>query len=240
MHHLWQQVFLCESCYIEPYSWLSQWINLLFLYVVMHAVRFICLGGLWPLVNMFARGSYAHDVNELGVMWFSGLRGAVGLSLALEVGAYTPSVSNPVTSVAEQQQILFYVCGGTALTLIINASLIKPLIQWAVPTKMRSEAREHYYKILEHIKDDGIRQTQMLACASHGAFYRADWWEVRRITFLHSASRWEAVVAHVEQERKKKHAKSNWQKAKHAMQSRSASGFTNSHKVCNNICRPCA
>ena len=128
--------------------------------------------------------------------------------------AHPPPQPLQCADASRMVQILFYVCGATAMTLIINASLIKPLIQFMVPTKPRKEAKDHYFKVLNSIKTDGLRQTEKLAYDSHGAFSRADWWEVRRITFLHSTKKWEEVVAHLEKESKIKHAKANWKKAK--------------------------
>jgi NhaP-type Na+/H+ or K+/H+ antiporter len=177
----------------------SDWGYLALLYLVMHVVRLICLGACWPLVNKISSGKFRHDSREFAVLWASGLRGAVGLSLALEVDLYDDTEPLPGLERhgRQRKQILFFVCGATALTLLVNASLIKPLIQAVLPTIPRKEARAHYTSTVEKVKEVGHKKTSELAYDSHGWFSHADWWEVRRITFFHSTKHWNAVVAHL-------------------------------------------
>jgi hypothetical protein len=51
----------------------------------MHIVRAICLAVHWPCVNSQQAGAYQHSRGEFIVLLCSALRGAVGLSLAMEV-----------------------------------------------------------------------------------------------------------------------------------------------------------
>jgi NhaP-type Na+/H+ or K+/H+ antiporter len=65
-------------------SLVEHWLSL-HRYPVMHIVRAICLAVHWPCVNSQQAGAYQHSRGEFIVLLCSALRGAVGLSLAMEV-----------------------------------------------------------------------------------------------------------------------------------------------------------
>jgi hypothetical protein len=90
----------------------------------------------------------------------------------LQVDNYSPSATGEklLTSRYQQRQILFYVCGATAMTLLINAPLIKPLIQAVVPTKPRRAEEDNYATLLLKLKQDGDEQLSKLAYDGHGQF----------------------------------------------------------------------
>lgn len=106
------------------------------------------------------------------VLLCSALRGAVGLSLAMEVDNYTPSATGEdlLTTRKQQRQIMFYICGATSLTLLINAPLIAPLIQAVVATKPRQAEEQNYESLIRKLKHDGDEQLSKLAYDGGGNF----------------------------------------------------------------------
>ena len=70
------------------------------------------------------RGPYGIDVKQAFVLSYSGLRGAVGLTLAI---AIHQDAGIPIDS---RDRILFYVAGVSLLTLIINGTTLKYLIAY--------------------------------------------------------------------------------------------------------------
>lgn len=82
-------------------------------YVMLHFVRFICIFVFWyPLMKM----GYGMSFNQVLLGSYAGLRGAVGLSLALMV-VQSDKISDYVKNV-----ILLHVAGVALLTLVINAT----------------------------------------------------------------------------------------------------------------------
>jgi len=74
----YDEVFNAESVYKDATNW---WL-LLLNFVMLHVVRFIVLAACFPLLR---RMGYGLKWREVAIMWFGGLRGAVGLALGLLV-----------------------------------------------------------------------------------------------------------------------------------------------------------
>lgn len=92
--------------------------DLAILYVTIHVVRALALLLAWPLVS---RMGYGLTFKEGIVMWWSGIRGVIAISLALifNVEADLPAETRDLLS--------FHVSGIVVLTLIINGTLAAPL-----------------------------------------------------------------------------------------------------------------
>ncbi len=99
------------------------------IYVGITIVRAIVIFIFYPLMRKIGYGVTAKDAT---IVWYGGLRGAIGLALAL------------IVSGAEQidaeirHQILFYTAGIVTLTSIINATTIKFIIKALGLTKLSS------------------------------------------------------------------------------------------------------
>ena len=85
--------------------------NVIALYFILHVIRFIGIVSMLPLMNLVG---YRIQIKTCMFLAFAGLRGAVGLSLALILTA-NEKIDKKVSNL-----ILFYVAGMVILTLFIN------------------------------------------------------------------------------------------------------------------------
>jgi NhaP-type Na+/H+ or K+/H+ antiporter len=90
--------------------WILQLIGL---YIFLHLIRFTGLLLCWPLMK---RTGYPIDFPQIVLLSYSGLRGAVGLCLALIV-KFNKRIPKEI-----REQIIFFTCGIVLLTLIINGT----------------------------------------------------------------------------------------------------------------------
>ena len=93
---------------------------LLIVYVGINIIRYIMIYCFFPVMRKMR---YGFSFRETVVLGWGGLRGAVGLTLALVV-FYTKSVPEPI-----RQQTLFLTAGIVALTLCINATTMGWLLK---------------------------------------------------------------------------------------------------------------
>lgn len=92
----------------------DDYLKLFGLYIFLHLIRFGCLLIFYPILS---RLGYGMDLKQLVFLSYAGLRGAVGLTLALIVTQEDPDKINKYV----QDKILFLTGGIAILTLIINA-----------------------------------------------------------------------------------------------------------------------
>ncbi len=92
---------------------------LIVVYVGINVMRFLMITLLYPLLK---RSGYGLSKSEAIILTWGALRGALGLTLALIV-SYTESIPEDI-----RRQILLLTSGIVALTLIINATTIKWLL----------------------------------------------------------------------------------------------------------------
>lgn len=127
-------------------------------YIGIHVVRAIVIFVLYPLMN---RSGYGLPKKEAVIVWFGALRGAIGLALALIVAG----VEDQYISKEIKDQFLFFTAGIVTLTLLINASTIKYLVEYLGLTKvspakaqMLTNARDYLHentkKQIERLKTD--------------------------------------------------------------------------------------
>jgi NhaP-type Na+/H+ or K+/H+ antiporter len=95
-------------------------LGLFIIYVGIHIVRAIVIAVLYPFMK---RAGYGLTVKNAYVLWYGALRGAVGLALALIVAG-----ENAIPQ-AIRDDFLFYTAGLVTLTLLINATTIKFLVE---------------------------------------------------------------------------------------------------------------
>jgi NhaP-type Na+/H+ or K+/H+ antiporter len=107
----------------------SDFIVLFILYIGIHIARAIMLALLYPFMK---RSGYGINFNDLVVTWYGALRGAVGLALALIVAGME---SLPVNI---RDQFLFLTAGIVMLTLLVNATTIKFIVNKLGLTKIAS------------------------------------------------------------------------------------------------------
>ncbi|CAJ1332035.1 unnamed protein product [Effrenium voratum] len=102
------------------------------LYLLATVARGLMIGMLWPLVN-FAGGSDVTRTTwkECLVMTWGGLRGAVGLALALSMRNLLIQQGKEYTA----NLMVFFVSGFATLTLLVNATTCSALLQALELTK---------------------------------------------------------------------------------------------------------
>ncbi|KAA8492545.1 Sodium/hydrogen exchanger 8 [Porphyridium purpureum] len=106
------------SCAGDPLLWYD-YVFILAYYGLLQVLRFLLVFGSYPVYKFKQRW---WDWKNATVVAFSGLRGALSLILALEVGE-SPTVSSDISA-----RVVVWTSGVIALSLALNGTLIKPLI----------------------------------------------------------------------------------------------------------------
>ena len=123
VHSLWSYIGFCAETAIfllagvimatELTGYIT-WVDFLKnlgLYVLLHIIRFLGIVMFLPFMNCV---NYKLDIKTCVFLAYAGLRGAVGLSLALVLK------NNEKIPKAVASLILFHVCGIVILTLFVN------------------------------------------------------------------------------------------------------------------------
>mmetsp|Transcript_126359 Transcript_126359/g.252510 ORF Transcript_126359/g.252510 Transcript_126359/m.252510 type:complete len:876 (-) Transcript_126359:73-2700(-) len=130
---------------------------LLVLYIGATAIRFVMVLALFPFLNMLGQRITR---KEAVVLVWGGLRGAVGLVLAIIVDLEF-NVGNDAENKRTGAKILFHVGGMAMLTVGINAPLTAPLLKWlglTRPPLLEDEVTTHFEKELDKKKDNRLRE----------------------------------------------------------------------------------
>ncbi|KAF5449949.1 hypothetical protein F2P56_030342 [Juglans regia] len=133
LHHFWEMVAYIANTLIFILSGVIiaegildgdnnfkngySWAYLILLYVYVQVSRFIVVGVLYPFLRYFG---YGLDWKEATILIWSGLRGAVALSLSLSVKR--ASDSSTVLDSKTGTLFVFFTGGIVLLTLIVNGS----------------------------------------------------------------------------------------------------------------------
>eukprot|EP00928_Gymnodinium_smaydae_P000309 TRINITY_DN10115_c1_g3_i3.p1 TRINITY_DN10115_c1_g3~~TRINITY_DN10115_c1_g3_i3.p1 ORF type:complete len:1055 (-),score=222.61 TRINITY_DN10115_c1_g3_i3:276-2990(-) len=111
--------------------------------VVIYLVLVVIRGGMIffsrPILEYLTEEGQPVTEADAMVMTWGGLRGAVGLALAIQVA--TDRAGGSIDA-ADAHRVLFYVGGIAALTLIINATTSPFLVEWLGITQMPEAKKE--------------------------------------------------------------------------------------------------
>ena len=129
-------------------------IVLLLVYIGVHIVRAIVIAMFYPVMK---KAGYGLPVKDAYVVWYGALRGAIGLALALIVAG----VDDRFISEEIRNQFLFYTAGMT-LTLLINATTIKLLVEKLGLTKLTPEKQMMIKGSLEYIRHSTERALEKI------------------------------------------------------------------------------
>lgn len=91
-------------------------------YILLHLIRFLMILLFWPILRKIG---YGMTFNQVLLGTYAGLRGAVGMSLALMVFA-EPRIENKYI----KDIILLHISGVAFLTLVINATTTAKVVQY--------------------------------------------------------------------------------------------------------------
>ena len=130
---------------VEP-IWFAQ---LFALYIGLHLIRFLGLILLWPFMR---KTGYDYNFKHIVLLSYSGLRGAVGLCLALIVRQDPKNDDENV-----KKQVLFFSAGIVLLTLVVNAPTTGFLINKLGLTKETEMSKRMVRKVLDGHK----KQTEL-------------------------------------------------------------------------------
>ncbi|CAF2083156.1 unnamed protein product [Brassica napus] len=141
LHHFWEMVafiantlvFILSGVIIAVGDFSSRkityegasWGFLFLLYLYVQLSRCVMVGVLYPLLRRFG---YGLDWKESIILTWSGLRGAVSLSLALSVKQSSVNFFLGYLEVAAVLQFLFFTGGIVFLTLVVNGSTTQFLL----------------------------------------------------------------------------------------------------------------
>lgn len=145
-------VVIAEKIVFGP----MDFVILAIVYISTIVIRGLVIGGFYPLMKKIGYGLSARDAT---IVWWGGLRGAIGLALALIVASETsiiPEIRN---------ELLSLTAGIVILYSLINATTIKTLVEYLGLTKVGSaklamieNARRYIHKstenAIEKLKDD--------------------------------------------------------------------------------------
>jgi NhaP-type Na+/H+ or K+/H+ antiporter len=132
----------------------ADYIHLLVIYVVLILVRGTLLFASRPILKRLGPDGDTIAAADLLVMTWGGLRGAVGLSLAITVN--TERADGEISD-TDGQKVLFYVSGIAAMTLAINATTCPMLVQRLGITQMpraKEQMLRVFTKRLRHLSND--------------------------------------------------------------------------------------
>lgn len=101
------------------FSWLHLGV-LIVMYIALNLFRYLMITLLYPIMKSLG---YGLSKRESVILTWGGLRGALGMTLALMV-SYTPAIPEEIRS-----QILFFTAGIVTLTLSINATTMRWLLK---------------------------------------------------------------------------------------------------------------
>ncbi|MBL4658341.1 MAG: sodium:proton antiporter, partial [Flavobacteriales bacterium] len=117
----------------------KDYLLLLIIYVGIHLVRMVVIAMFYPIMK---RTGYGLPRKDAIVVWYGALRGAIGLALALIVKDMDPAKVSAALEIDLEtaktviNQFLFLISGVVALTLLVNATTIKLLVNGLGLTKI--------------------------------------------------------------------------------------------------------
>ncbi|KAM5566575.1 sodium/hydrogen exchanger 8 [Rosa sericea] len=159
LHHFWEMIAYIANTLIFILSGVviaegvldtdnilgngKSWAYLVLLYVYVQISRIIVVGVSFPLLRYFG---YGLDWKEAIILIWSGLRGAVALSLALSVKR--TSDSSTLLSSDTGVQFVFFTGGIVFLTLIVNGSTTQFVLHFLAMDRLSAAKRRilHYTK----------------------------------------------------------------------------------------------
>ena len=105
----------------------EDWLYLLLVYILVMVIRFVQIGLFFPV---FSRVGLKSNWKEAIFLGYGGLRGAVGVALALSLTRSVREVTEDDESVKATEALEFLAGGVTLLTLFVNGSTAGLVLKW--------------------------------------------------------------------------------------------------------------
>ena len=125
--------------------WGTDVLILLMLYVCCHLTRALAI---WQMFPVLKNTGYGCTFEDSVVMVYGGLRGAIGLALALIVE------TEEAFSKIDRDRVLFLTCGIVVLTLVVNAPTVKYVVEYLGLNKPPSDTAALFKSATQHLIDD--------------------------------------------------------------------------------------
>ena len=129
----------------------QDWGYLFVLFLLLLAIRFFLLFAFYPLISKIGIGT---SWQEAVFMSYSGLRGAVGLALALSLNSEVFEITADTVYRGFVAKVFFMTGGIAMLTLIINAPTCGPILKrlgLITPTETRTKIISKYrLRMVQH------------------------------------------------------------------------------------------
>ncbi|MBL4755520.1 MAG: cation:proton antiporter [Flavobacteriales bacterium] len=143
----------------------NDYLLLFIIYIGIHVVRAIVIAMFYPFMK---RTGYGLPTKDAVVVWYGALRGAIGLALALIVAGIEPSQMAAALEISEPEavvvinQFLFLISGVVALTLLVNATTIKFLVNSLGLTKIPAVKAMMMASAYEDLKVDTNNSVELM------------------------------------------------------------------------------
>lgn len=168
MEHFWELatyiantlIFIIVGIVISEkvtFSWGSLGI-LILIYIFLNVFRYAMISMLYPIMK---RMGYGLSKRESVILTWGGLRGALAMTLALMV-SYTEAIPEDI-----RNQILFFTAGTVTLTLCINATTMRWLLNKMGLINIPSARVELEYNIQKHIRENSEKYLEKLKSRDH-------------------------------------------------------------------------
>ncbi|KAL7566093.1 hypothetical protein ACA910_003869 [Epithemia clementina (nom. ined.)] len=171
----------------------KDWGYLLLLYILLTAIRFILLVCFYPVVSRIGLGS---SWKELIFESYGGLRGAVGISLAIFLDNIVRENADgsDLTFVLQTNKLFGFVGGIAFLSLMVNGVFAGPLLHYLRLTDT-TDTRKHMLKCyVEHNRQNAVRE--LVELLGERRFSRVNFAVVRfHVPFLEDTSPDEVIEA---------------------------------------------
>lgn len=139
------------------------------IFIGIHIIRAFVIFIFYPFMK---NTGYGLPKKDAYVVWYGALRGAIGLALALVVAG----VDDKYIPAEIKNQFLFLTAGIVTLTLLINATTIKYLVNWLGLTKIPPAKALMIKNANEHLRESTVNQLERLKLDRY--MNRADWRKV--------------------------------------------------------------
>lgn len=150
------------------FSWIDLGV-LVLIYAALNAIRFVMIRVFYPLMK---RSGYGLSDRETIILSWGGLRGALGMTLALMV-SNTPAIPEIIRG-----HVLFFTAGIVTLTLVCNATTMRWLLRRLGLTQVPSARTTIQTRLRENIREGSEKYLERLQ--RHDSLRGADWNAVSR------------------------------------------------------------
>jgi len=135
----------------------NDYLHLIVIYAVCVVLRAAMLLMSLPVLRLLVQDRQPVSIADAAVMCWGGLRGAVGLSLAMHLSVDRAGGTIDQT---EGKRVLFYTSGIAALTLLVNATTCPMLVRWLGIARPPATRRTVMEAVCHQLANEASRQTR--------------------------------------------------------------------------------